>query len=69
MALASVLAATTMDPKRLRALAEFIPKGAAPKVRNLGAVGGVLAVLGAPMVWLFYNSLYNGMWCKLRFEA
>lgn len=50
-----------MDPKRLRALSEYIPKGGAPKMRSFGLFGSALAVLAAPMGLLVYNSLYNGM--------
>lgn len=49
-----------MDPKRLKALAEFIPKGAAPKVRAFGVLGSILAFVTAPFGLLVYNSLYNG---------
>ena len=57
----ALFADTKMDPKRLRALAEYIPKGGARQVRAFGMFGGVLAMLAAPLSVLFYNSLYNGM--------
>lgn len=50
-----------MDPKRLRALSEYIPKGGAPKIGTFGVFGSALAFLAAPVGFLVYNSLYNGM--------
>lgn len=52
--------ALPMDPKRLKALAEYIPKGAAPRVRAFGVLGSILAFAAAPFGLLIYNSLYNG---------
>lgn len=52
----------TMDPNRLRALAQYIPKGAGPQVKAFGLFSSVLAAIAAPLSILAYNSLYNGMW-------
>jgi hypothetical protein len=55
-----------MDPKRLKALQEFIPKGAAPKIRSFGLLGTILSIVAAPLGYLAYNSLYNGMLHSLQ---